>query len=53
MDKIKSSEILLDFMKFCVENPEYRFWQALYVWCGKPIRIGDKDPFYWETKTEK
>jgi len=51
------------FVKFCTENPELRFWQALRAWSGADKIIyyrgygtftesGYEDTFYWEGKNE-
>lgn len=45
----KNKQLLDDFTKFCTEHPELRFWQALRVWTGKDVLIG-QDPFYFEGK---
>ena len=31
---MKSKELLDSFVAFCQEHPEFRFWQALFAWCG-------------------
>jgi len=58
--KSKNKKILNDFIKYCKEHPEERFWQALRSWSEYDfIYIGDensdqiKDTFYWEGKNEK
>lgn len=28
----RSGAVLYDFVKFCVNNPDLRFWQALRAW---------------------
>jgi hypothetical protein len=52
--KNKNKETLKDFVKFCEEHKEYRFWQALYAWVGAVgiggIWVNGEDPFYWEGK---
>ena len=65
MNDSKNSELLQSFRKFCVENPELRFWQALRHWCGADFiywakldrKTGEDrqyDTFYWEnTKKPK
>jgi hypothetical protein len=30
----KNGEKLLDFIRYCLEHPEERFWQALRNWSG-------------------
>lgn len=30
----RNSELLASFIKYCLENPQLRFWQALRNWCG-------------------
>jgi hypothetical protein len=30
----RNSELLESFTKFCQDNPDMRFWQALRNWCG-------------------
>jgi hypothetical protein len=32
--KSKNQKVLNDFIKYCQENPNQRFWQALKNWCG-------------------
>lgn len=64
MEENRNSKVLASFVKYCGENPEQRFWQALRNWCGKPfifagnIEYGDngeavwpelvEDTFHWE-----
>ncbi len=61
---MKNKELLDEFVAYCEENPELRFWQALRSWSGqsfllaadttdftkKPPYLGLKDTFYWEFK---
>ena len=58
----RNSEVLADFVRYCEEHPEERFWQALrnwsayaFIWVsntkpfdGPPTDL--KDTFYWEGK---
>lgn len=53
----KNSELLGSFVRYCLENPEMRFWQALNNWSGVPnlvvMDINGKmvrDTFYWENR---
>jgi len=32
--KNKNREKLLSFIEYCLEHPEFRFWQALRNWSG-------------------
>jgi len=61
MSKTRNSEVLASFVKYCEENPELRFWQALKNWSGcgaiiaryflKPFdgqRLSDHDTYNWE-----
>jgi len=55
--KTRNSETLEDFVEYCKDNPEQRFWQALRNWAEVPfILIGDgedtEDTFYREGKNE-
>jgi len=65
--KTRNSEVLKDFVKYCKDNPEQRFWQALRNWSGHHVilvynayKIGELPPnhehlidtFYWEGKNE-
>lgn len=33
-DNLRSKELLASFVRYCLENEELRFWQALRNWCG-------------------
>jgi len=44
------NKTLIDFLLFCLNHPELRFWQSLSVWCDKDITVGGEDPFYWKEK---
>lgn len=57
----KNAVLLGEFMEFCAEHPELRFWQALAAWTGRSVylsRFGAhyvdvreiKDTFYFEGK---
>lgn len=54
---MKSKELLDSFTKYCYENPDLRFWQALRNWCGWNFVVvfngasdlAYHDTFYWET----
>ena len=52
----KNIKLLKDFVKYCQEHPNQRFWQALRNWCGyafilvKNHKEELKDTFYWEGK---
>lgn len=54
----RNSLLLADFVKYCTEHPEERFWQALRNWSeadyilwhdGSTTTEGN-DTFYWENK---
>lgn len=55
---IKSKENLVDFITYCLEHPEERFWQALRNWSGyyyifgwrprKPVTLKDDGANYVE-----
>lgn len=55
-DKTRNSEVLADFVEYCEDHPDHRFWQALRNWSGYPFVVvrssmpvpGDIDTFYWE-----
>ncbi len=54
---MKSEKTLNSFIKFCEENENLRFWQALRNWCKFNFIMGfDKlpdegtDTFYFEGK---
>jgi hypothetical protein len=57
MTQTKSKTVLEDFVKYCFQHPEYRFWQALRNWCGHNfVYVSEtpytwvKDTFHWEGK---
>jgi hypothetical protein len=65
MKKSKNSELLQDFMAYCIKNKNERFWQALRnwarvsaIWVSKEVHTdemtSDKiyDTFYWEHKNK-
>lgn len=55
-----NKELLEDFIKFCNEHPELRFWQALKTWAKVDFIYVKKDgltnyetvedTFYWVNK---
>ena len=49
------NKILLDsFTKYCIENPEFRFWQALCGWSKMYIYKSDCSPILlWKLTKEK
>jgi hypothetical protein len=59
----RNIKVLSDFIKYCVDNPELRFWQALRNWsdynfiylsnnrADNPY-VTFEDPFYWEDKNK-
>jgi hypothetical protein len=59
---MQSEKLLKEFSKFCWDNPELRFWQALAAWTGSLIcagkyisdgkhgRPGLADTFFWTEK---
>ena len=56
MNATRNSKLVAEFVKYCKENPEQRFWQAVrnftehgYVYAG-PCPANLKDTFYWEGK---
>jgi len=63
--KNKNKKLLSDFSKYCVKNPNQRFFQALRNWMNVnfilvnnnleiPTFTEDlQDTFYWETKNGK
>lgn len=54
----KNSKVLQDFVKYCEEHPEERFWQALRNWSGQSFIYvlgkygGLHDTYYWNNKNE-
>jgi hypothetical protein len=53
----RNSEVLADFVKYCQEHPDERFWQAIRNWSGYfKVVVGPTtmdeglDTFYWEGK---
>ena len=51
----RNSEPLRDFVEYCANHPDQRFWQALRNWSGaEKIMFDDAlvdfDTFYWEGK---
>lgn len=51
----RNSEVLASFVRYCQENPEHRFWQALRNWSGYHFiltaELSDEkrmDTFNWE-----
>lgn len=57
----RNEKIINSFAKYCKENPEQRFWQALKNWSGKNfILVADDledtltfmDTFYFEEKNQ-
>lgn len=59
----RNAEVLADFIKYCNEHPDQRFWQALRNWSTYPfVYVSDnlitdtkaniEDTFYWEGKNE-
>jgi len=63
MSKTRNSEVLASFVKYCEENPELRFWQALKNWSGyrriiavvKDITYSTEgyDTYNWEGKNHE
>jgi hypothetical protein len=56
---MKSEKLLQSFIKYCTENPELRFWQALRNWSQWGFILVSNDPcfdckdtFYWEDEGE-
>lgn len=52
-------EVLTDFVRYCEENPNLRFWQALRNWAevnflvvsdSPNVLYDGQDTFYWEGK---
>lgn len=56
--KNRNSKVLKDFVKYCKEHPEERFWQALRNWSGHAFIFAGKewllarDTFYFEGKNK-
>lgn len=52
--KNQNEEVLNEFISFCKQHPELRFWQALYAFIGvvgeNGITVNGEDPFYWNKK---
>ncbi len=63
--KTRNSEVLASFVKYCEENPNMRFWQALKNWSewafiyvspthftgGEKLMVGElEDTYNWEGK---
>lgn len=59
--KTRNGAVLLEFVNYCIQHPDLRFWQALYSWAGvgfiavtytPPFMLGDSDEltdtFLWE-----
>lgn len=58
----KNTEVLADFLNYCNQHPEQRFWQALRNWSGFQylykaeyhaphyLDVTYTDTFYWEGK---
>lgn len=56
----RNEKVLAEFVKYCEEHPQERFWQALRNWSGYGfVLVGHKPPelpwrkdwpdtFYWE-----
>ena len=50
--------ILESFVRYCEQNPEQRFWQALRNWSGYNfVLVSDRkgedyrDTFYWNSRS--
>ena len=55
--KSKNAKLIESFTDYCVEHPEFRFWQALRNWSGGDAIMMIKDTwevdtFYWNKKDE-
>jgi hypothetical protein len=46
MRKTRNSEVLQDFIDYCIKHPDERFWQALRNWCGWLFIEVTNDSFY-------
>lgn len=53
----KNRRLLFEFIAYCIQHPELRFWQALNTWSGLPnLVVMDvegkvaRDTFYFEHK---
>jgi hypothetical protein len=51
----KHHETLMDFLDYCHQHPDYRFWQALRNWSrydevSAREQGGVRDTFFWEGK---
>lgn len=42
----RNTMVLADFVKYCRDNPELRFWQALRNWSGFIFIYGSNMPEY-------
>lgn len=40
----RNSDTLESFVKYCIDHPDQRFWQALRNWSGYPFIIGTNVP---------
>lgn len=48
---MKSEKLLTDFINYCKDYPEQRFWQALRNWSGASFIFYDEsDTFYFEDR---
>lgn len=58
--EMKSTTQLQDFMKYCANHPDERFWQALRNWSEFGYILAShtnpdedlQDTFYWEEKNK-
>lgn len=54
-ENVRCKNQLYEFAKYCVDNPNYRFWQALRNWINVPFLVAkdnlpgcdEEDTFYW------
>ena len=59
----KAHPLLEEFVKYCWDHPDQRFWQALTNWSGVSYLVSSdlpfcghcdsQDTFYWETNKGK
>lgn len=42
--KNRNEKVLKNFIAYCEQNPDQRFWQALRNWSGKPFILTSKEP---------
>ncbi len=57
----RNNVVLADFVRYCEEHPQERFWQALRNWANVyfiiasrecPMNASEQDTFYWEGRNK-